>query len=165
MSNKVRFISEGAIIAALYVVLSLLSAAFGLSGGVIQIRVSEALCILPLFTPAAIPGLFLGCFLTNVLTGCLIWDVVFGSIATLIGAIGTYHLGKYMKNEKIKRYIGLFPPIVSNMIIVPIILTYCYKVTGAMWFIVVTVGVGELLSVGLLGSFLYSSLKKTKIWK
>lgn len=165
MSNKVRFISEGAIIAALYVVLSLLSAAFGLSGGVIQIRVSEALCILPLFTPAAIPGLFLGCFLTNVLTGCLIWDVVFGSIATLIGAIGTYHLGKYMKNEKIKRYIGLLPPIVSNMIIVPIILTYCYKVTDVMWFIVVTVGVGELLSVGLLGSFLYSSLKKTKIWK
>ena len=72
MSKEVRFISEGAIIAALYVVLSLLSAAFGLLSGAVQLRISEALCILPLFTPAAVPGLFLGCFLISFFYICAI---------------------------------------------------------------------------------------------
>lgn len=164
MSKRVRFISEGAIIAALYVILSLISAAFGLSGGVIQIRISEALCVLPLFTSAAIPGLFLGCLLTNVLTGCVIWDVIFGSIATLLGAIGTYLVKKHTKDE-IGKYIALLPPIISNMVIVPLILVYCYHFEKAWWFIVLTVGIGEVISAGILGAFLYSSLKKTNIWK
>ena len=164
MSKKVRFISEGAIIAALYIILSLLSAAFGLSGGVIQVRISEALCILPLFTPAAIPGLFLGCFLTNILTGCVIYDVIFGSLATLLGAMGTYLVNRYMKFEN-KKYMALLPPIISNMVIVPLILVYCYHFEKAWWFITLTVGIGELISIGGLGSFLHSSLKKTNIWK
>ncbi|MCP2867106.1 QueT transporter family protein, partial [Salmonella enterica] len=61
-----------------------------LASGAIQVRISEALCVLPFFTPAAIPGLFLGCLLSNLLTGCIIWDVVFGSLATLLGALGTW---------------------------------------------------------------------------
>lgn len=163
MSKKIRFITEGAVIAALYVVLSLLSAAFGLSGGVIQIRFSEALCIMPMFTPAAIPGLFIGCLLTNILTGCLIWDVIFGSIATLIGAVGTFHMFKNLNSEA-KRYLALLPPILSNMIVVPPILSYCYEVPDAFWFIVLTVGIGEILSVGVLGSLLYTPVKKTKLF-
>lgn len=163
MSKKVRFISEGAIIAALYVVLSLLSAAFGLLSGAVQLRISEALCILPLFTPAAVPGIFLGCFLTNVLTGGIIWDVVFGSIATLIGALGTYFVGKKASSHKL--HLGVLPPIVSNMTIVPVVLVYCYKLTAAWWFILITVAIGEVLCAGVLGSFLHSSLKKTNIWK
>ena len=163
MSKKVRFISEGAIIAALYVVLSLLSAAFGLSSGLIQIRVSEALCILPLLTPSAVPGLFLGCFLANALTGCIIYDIVFGSIATLIGALGTYLVGRKVTSHKLIK--GVIPPIVSNMIIIPPVLVYCYEMSGAWWFILLTVGIGEIICAGVLGSFLYSSLKKTHIWK
>ena len=85
MNKKTTFIVHAAVIAALYVVLTLIANALGLANHAIQIRISEALTILPLFTPAAIPGLFIGCILANFLTGCLIWDIVFGSLATLLG--------------------------------------------------------------------------------
>ena len=87
-NKKVKFIVDAAVIAALYVVLTYLAAAFNLSSGVIQVRFSEALTILPVFTPAAIPGLFVGCILANALTGAVVIDVICGSIATLIGAVG-----------------------------------------------------------------------------
>ena len=93
--EKVRGIAFAAITAASYVVLTYIANAFGLASGAIQIRLSEALTILPVFSPYAIPGLFVGCILANTLTGCALWDVIFGSIATLIGAIGTYLLRKY----------------------------------------------------------------------
>ena len=94
MKNRKKLVNfaVGAIIAALYVVLTYLASAMGLSSGVIQVRFSEALTILPIFTPAAIHGLFVGCLLSNLLTGCALWDVVFGSLATLLGAIFTYLL-------------------------------------------------------------------------
>ena len=63
------FLTQAAMIAALYVVLTYIANLFGLASGVIQIRLSEMLCILPVFTPAAIPGLFIGCLLSNILTG------------------------------------------------------------------------------------------------
>jgi hypothetical protein len=93
-NKKVLFITQAAMIAALYVVLTKLISAFNLASGAIQIRISEMLCILPVFTPAAIPGLFAGCLIANTLTGSIIWDIIFGSIATLLGAIGTYLLRK-----------------------------------------------------------------------
>lgn len=100
-NKKVSFIVTSAVVAALYVVLTYLAAAFGLASNVIQVRFSEALTILPIFTPAAIPGLFVGCIVANALTGAVIFDVIFGSIATLIGAIGAWMIGKYaMKKFK-----------------------------------------------------------------
>ena len=155
MYKKTKFLSHAAIIAVLYVLLTFLASAFGLSSGVIQIRLSEALTILPVFTPAAIPGLFVGCLLANIFTGCVLWDIVFGSLATLIGAVGTYLFKKYP-------YLSVCPPILANTIIVPFVLRFAYGVPGALWYFVLTVGIGEMLSCGVLGIFLHSTLYKVR---
>lgn len=158
MKKRVRFITYSAIIAALYVILTGLSAALHLASGPIQIRLAEALTVLPVFTPTAIPGLFLGCVLANFLTGSLIWDVVFGSLATLIGAIGTYSLRKKSK------YLAVLPPIASNMLIVPAVLQYVYGEEQVYWILMLTVGVGEILSAGVCGLILHKTLSKTKLF-
>ena len=150
MAEKVSF---GGLIAALYVLLTFLANAFGLASGAIQVRLSEALTILPCFTAAAVPGLTVGCVLANLLTGCALWDVVFGSLATLIGAVGTRLLRK-------NPYIAWIPPVVSNMVIVPIVLMKVYNVPDAWWFLVLTVGAGEIISCGVLGLLLYHSAKR-----
>ncbi len=95
MKQKTNFICVTAMIAALYVVLTFIANTFGLASGVIQIRLSEALTVLPFFTPAAIPGLTIGCLLSNWMTGCVLWDIIFGTLATLLGALGSYALRKY----------------------------------------------------------------------
>lgn len=153
--NKARYLTNAAIIAAVYIVLTLLTNALGLANGAIQVRFSEALCILPMFTPAAIPGLFIGCMLSNIFTGCIFWDVVFGSLATLIGAVFTYNLRKYRK-------LAILPPIISNTVIVPFVLKFAYGLPAGLWYFIVTVGIGEILSCGILGSLLYRYLKKYK---
>ena len=157
MSEKTKKITLGAAIAALYVILTLIANAFGLANYAIQVRFSEALTILPLMTPAAIPGLFVGCIISNILTGAMALDVVFGSIATLIGAIGTY----MCRNLKCK-YIGCIPPIAANTIIVPIILKNVYQFDGSVWYFALTVGIGEVISCGILGCILYKALNKNK---
>ena len=83
----VLYIAQAGAIAAIYVVLTMAINVFNLASGAIQVRISEALCILPYFTSAAIPGLSIGCLLANLLTGAPIWDVIFGTLATLIGTI------------------------------------------------------------------------------
>ena len=153
MKNKVLFITQAGMIAALYVVVTLFVNAFNLANGAIQVRLSEALCILPVFTPAAIPGLFLGCLLSNTLTGCVIWDIIFGSLATLLGAIGTYLL----KNTK---FIYTLPPVISNAVIVPLVLKFAYGLGDAWLFLVCTVAIGEVISVCFLGSLLRKALQK-----
>lgn len=150
-----RFIAEGAIIAALYVVLTWVSSLFGLSSGVIQFRISEALTILPVFTPAAIPGLFVGCLLSNVIAGGVIWDIVFGSIATLLGAIGT----RLLKDTK---FVCTLPPVISNMVIVPFVLRFAYGASDAWWFMVVTVGIGEAVCCIILGLLLKKALWRNR---
>ena len=156
--KKVRGIAVGAIIAAAYVVLTYIAAGFNLSSGAIQVRLSEALTILPIFTPYAIPGLFIGCILANTLTGCLATDIVFGSLATLIGAIGTYFLRK-------KPILATIPPILSNAIIVPFVLLYVYNLEGAYGYFFLTVLAGEVISCGILGFLLRKSLEKRNINK
>lgn len=148
-----KTLSKAAIIAALYVALTFISALFGLASGAIQIRISEALTILPLFTPAAIPGLTIGCFLSNILTGCALWDVVFGTLATLLGAVGTYLL-------KRKRYLGIIPPILSNTLIIPFVLRWVYGADEVLPYLFFTVGVGEIISCGILGIILIKIIKK-----
>ena len=150
-SKKLVFICQAAVIAALYVVLTYVFSAF--ASGVIQVRVSEALTILPAFTPAAIPGLVIGCLLSNTLTGCVLLDIIFGSVATLIGALGSYALRRHT-------WLVPIPPIVSNMIIVPFVLRFAYGATDAVPFMMATVGAGEIISCYLLGMILYGALKK-----
>ena len=143
-----RQLATGGTIAALYVVLTYLANMVGLASGAIQVRISEALTILPVFTTAAIPGLTVGCVLANLLTGCALWDVVFGSLATLLGAIGTRLMRKTPN-------LAWIPPVVSNTIIVPLVLQKVYGVPDVLWFLALTVGAGELISCGLLGLLIY----------
>ena len=154
--KKTRVLTKGALIAALYVVLTYISNLAGLANGAVQVRISEALCVLPAFTSAAIPGLFAGCFVSNLLTGCAIWDVVFGSLATLLGALGTYYLGK-------NKYLAPVFPIVANTAIVPFVLKYVYSLNDSVWYLVLTVFIGEVISCGILGTILYIIVKKSKI--
>ncbi|MBQ3151417.1 MAG: QueT transporter family protein [Clostridia bacterium] len=147
------YMAHGALIASMYVALTLLANVFGLSNGVIQVRFSEALTILPYFTSAAIPGLFVGCIIANIITGCALWDVIFGSIATLLGAIFTYLLRKY-------KWLSPVPPIFFNTLIVPFVLRYTYGAPDSLPYLMTTVGIGEVLSAGVLGMILLFSLNK-----
>ena len=156
MNKKVLFIVHAAVIAALYVVLTLLANALGLANYAIQIRFSEALTILPLFTPAAIPGLVIGCFLSNILTGCMLLDIIFGSLATLLGALGTYAL------RHCSKWLAPLPPIIANTIIVPFVLAYVYQFEGSIPYFMLTVGIGEIISCGILGLLLHGVLGKYK---
>ena len=154
---NVKTLCMGGAIAALYVVLTFVAQAFGLASGAIQVRLSEALTILPCFTAAAVPGLTVGCVLANLLTGCAMWDVVFGSLATLIGAVGTRLLRE-------KPLLAWIPPVLSNAVIVPIVLQKVYGVPDAFWYLMLTVGAGEVIACGILGLLLYKALSKTKIF-
>lgn len=158
MKAKTKTVVYGAIIAAMYTMLTVFVSAFGLANGAIQVRISEALTILPYFTPYAIPGLFAGCLISNIITGCVIWDTIFGSIATLIGAVITYYLGRLpFKNSK---WLAPLGPIAANTAIIPIILSKVYGAKEAIWFLCVTIGIGEVLSCGVLGMILLVSLEK-----
>lgn len=149
---NVLFLAQAAMIAAIYVVLTLVFAPF--SYGEVQVRISEALAILPVFTPAAVPGLFVGCIISNILGGCIVPDIIFGSIATLIGAVGTYLL----RNQN--RFLAPLPPIIANALIVPFVLRYGYQVPLPIPFMMLTVGVGEIISCEVLGMVVYTALKK-----
>lgn len=155
--SKTAFITKSAVIAAIYVVLTEISAILGISSGVIQFRLSEMLSVLPIFTPAAIPGIFIGCFISNIIAGGVIWDVVFGSIASLLGAAGAWYL------RKKSVYLAPLPTILSNMLIVPFVLRYAYGFEGTVPFFMLTVGIGEIVTAGILGVFLAKTLKKHKV--
>lgn len=152
--NKTVFLTKAATIAALYVILTLLANTMGLANYSIQVRFSEALTILPAFTPAAIPGLFIGCLLSNILTGCIVWDIVFGPLATLLGALGTYLLRKKSK------WLATIPPILFNTLIIPLVLSYAYQFEGSLPYFILTVCIGEIISCCILGMILYSALSK-----
>lgn len=152
-NRKILMMAQASMIAALYVVLTLVANALGLANYAIQVRFSEALTILPYFTPVAIPGLFIGCLLSNLLTGCLPLDIVFGSLATLLGALGTYALRRY-------KWLAPLPPIIANIVIVPLVLAYVYEFEGSLAYFALTVGIGEIISCGVLGMILLFGLKK-----
>lgn len=151
-NKKVLFLTQAAMIGAIYVVLTIIFAPFG--SGEIQIRISEALTILPAFTPAAIPGLFVGCLIGNTLAGSILPDIIFGSLATLAGACFTYLLRKQNK------YLAPLPPIIANAIVVPFVLRYAYNVPLSIPFMMLTVAMGEVISCGVLGMMIYTVLKK-----
>lgn len=152
-TSRTKALARGGVIAALYVVLTLVSAAFGLSGGVIQLRLSEALTVLPYFLPEAVPALAIGCFLANLVTAAPLWDVVFGSLATLLGAVGARLLRRW-------RFLVPLPTVLSNGLIIPLVLIYAYGVPDGYLFLLATVTAGELLSAYLLGLVLLLTLEK-----
>lgn len=158
--KETLFLTQAAMIAAIYVVLTFIANAFGLANYAIQIRFSEALTILPYFTPAAIPGLFIGCLLSNLLTGCALPDIIFGTLATLIGALGTYALRKW-------KWCAPVIPILANALIVPLVLIYGYgliidgfSIAYCYGYYFLTVGAGEIISCGIFGMVLLLRLEK-----
>ncbi len=148
---KLVYLACAAMIAAIYVALTYVFAP--ISFREIQVRIAEALTILPVFTPAAVPGLFIGCLLGNILSGAVLPDVIFGSIATLLGAIFTRKL------RNAHPFLAPVPPIVANTLIVPFVLRYAYSVNLPIPLIMLTVCIGEILSCGLLGLLLYYALR------
>lgn len=154
--KRVRYITLSATIAALYVVLTLISAAFGLSSGAIQLRISEALCVLVALTPAAIPGLTIGCLISNLIASANILDIIFGTLATFLGALGGYYLRK-------KKWLITLPTLLSNVIIVPLVIVYGFGVKDmALPLVALTVGIGEFISACVLGTGLLLILEKYK---
>ena len=160
--SRALFMAQAAMIAALYIVLTFVANAFGLANYAVQVRFSEALTILPYFTPAAIPGLYIGCLLSNILTGCALPDILFGSLATLLGALGTYALRRW-------KWCAPLCPIIVNTIIVPLVLVYGYglliegmSLIQCLGFYCLTVGAGEVISCGILGMILLTVLEKYK---
>ena len=153
-NKKTLLLAQAAMIAAIYV--TLLRVFAPISFREIQVRIAEALTILPVFTPAAIPGLFVGCVLGNLLSGALIPDVIFGSLATLIGAVFTWKL------RNANPFLAPVPPILSNALIIPFVLRYAYEIDLPIPIMMLTVGFGEVLSCGVLGMLLYYALVKRK---
>ncbi len=153
MHMHTKEVARGGIIAALYVVLTLLANAFGLANYAIQLRFSEALCVLPFFLPEAIPALTIGCLLSNLLIGAPLFDVLFGSLATLLGALGARLLRRYP-------LLVPLPTVLANAAIIPPILLYAYGLEGTYFFFLATVTAGEVISAYALGLLLLYTLKK-----
>ena len=125
-----------------------------ISFGPVQVRIAEALCILPMFTPAAIPGLFIGCLIANLIGGGIMLDVIFGSIATLIGAVFGYML-------RSNRWLVPLPAIIANTLIVPFVLRYGYGVVDiAIPVLMFQIMVGEIAGCFVLGEILCTALQK-----
>ena len=149
--NLTRDIAWIAIIAALYVVVTLIFAP--ISYGPIQVRVSEALTLLPFFDPRAIPALFIGCLFSNIFGGLGMYDIIFGSLFTLIAAFLTYK----MKNI----YIAGIPPVIINAFGVSLYLSLLFKLP--YWITVIYIGIGESISVYGIGLPLFLYMNKRKI--
>lgn len=151
--KNTKFIIQAAVIAAVYATLTIVL--MPISSGVIQVRVSEALTILPYFTPAAIPGLFIGCVVSNMVGPYGPLDVVFGSSATLIAAVCSYYL-------RSKPFLVPLPPVIANGVIIGAMLYYAYSVPMPLIVCVLSVAAGELIACYLIGYPLLKILKKYK---
>ena len=145
------YLAQAAMIAALYLLFTLLTLQF--ASGVVQIRLSEALAVLPYFTSAAVPGLTVGCLLANLIGGCAPWDVVFGTLATLFGAIAARLFRRFV-------FLVPIPNILSNTLIIPLVLRYVYAAKEALPFLYLSIGLSELLSSGVLGIGLLLLLRR-----
>ncbi len=155
-NKKALHLTQAALVGAMYFVLTWLSNFFGLASGAVQLRLSEALCVLPFFMPSAVPGLFVGCLLSNLSMGNVIWDTLFGSLATLIGAF----VASKLKNK----WLVPLPTVIANTVIVPFVVLFCYtpEVKSVWVYAVITAGVfaGEVLSAYVLGIVLLLALNK-----
>lgn len=149
MSGSTLYAAQGAVTAALYVSLTLLSQMLGLTSLAVQIRFSEALCVLPFFGFAAVPGLTIGCVLANLLLGSAPWDVVFGSLATLLGALACYYVSSALKKRgrgTLAPVLSPVPNILSNTLILPFIIKWVYFDEMSMGLLFLFVFLGEAAS-------------------
>lgn len=145
-------IAQGALIAALYVVLTMLSQALGLTSYAVQFRLSEALCVMPFFTAAAVPGLALGCVLANILLASAPWDIALGSFATFIGALVCFIISKRLKEagkSRLAVWLSPIPNIIANTAILPPIIKWVYGDAMSLILIAILVLAGEIISSAL----------------
>ena len=150
--SKAALITRAALIAAIYVILTYVFS--GISFGQFQIRIAEALCVLPYFTPAAIPGLFVGCLIGNILGGAMPADVIFGSLATLAAALVTRGISlRNTSSEGAKRCKWLLPlpAIIINSAVIPLVLRFTYGIDLPIIFLILLIFAGELVSCGIIG--------------
>lgn len=150
---SVRELVQGAIIAAVYALLTIFLAP--IPSGLVQCRVSEAMSILPYFTFSAVPGLFIGCLLANLLTGAAVYDVIFGSLATLAAAYITY----WMRN-RVSKYLAPLPSVVINALVVGWLLTYVYQIGVPYWLAAGYVAIGQAIACFALGLPLMKLLER-----
>ena len=161
MTHKAKGLAQVALIAAVYAVLTFLAAAAGLAFGQIQFRFSEALCVLAAFTPAAIPGLTLGCFVANLASPLGPVDWICGTGATLLAALAAYWLRK-VPTGRIPWLIPL-PSVVFNALIVGAEIAFLSgeaAVWPTFWLNALWVGAGEAVVCYALGLPLYVTLQK-----
>lgn len=151
--KNVRFLVQAAVIAAVYVALMVSFAP--LTSGLFQLRFSEALTVLAALTPAAIPGLFIGCLLGNLLTGALLPDIIFGSLTTLAAAYISYKL----RNRK---WLVPMPPVLLNAVVVGIMLVYVYAVPVTIFAAMAWVAAGQIAACYILGYPLLTILSRYK---
>ena len=151
---KTKYLAEAAVIAAIYDALLTIVLA-PISYGAVQVRISEALTVLPFFTPAAVPGLFVGCIAANIMSPYGLADLIFGSAASLIGAIGSYLLRK-------KPLLVPLAPVISNGIIVGAMLYYVYEVPLPLIVQMLYVALGEVVACYAIGYPLMKYLNKYK---
>lgn len=150
-SKSILFLTESAMIAALYAALTLVTGQFSVS--VFQLRLSEALTVLPVFTPAAVPGLAVGCLTANLLSSCAPLDTVIGALSTLAAAVLTRCLRK-------RPLCAVLPPAFVNAAVLPLIFLYVYHFDGTYGFFFFSVLVSEALTAGLLGYALFRTLDR-----
>lgn len=161
-SKRARYLVDGALIGALYALLTFITWPIG--SGLMQCRLSEAMCILPVFTPAAIPGLFVGCLLSNLLAGALLYDVIFGSLATLLASVCTFFIAKHIKGKRLLSALAPLPAVVINALVIGALLRFVYALPGPITFFacVLSVGAGQVLACYGLGIPLLLFLYKNK---
>ncbi len=164
-NNSTKRLCRAGVIAALYVVLTYAFSSFAF--GPFQVRPAEALCLLPLFLPEAIPALFVGCALSNILSAYSVYDIVFGSLASLLAGYGTYFIGKLIKNTALKLFFGGLFPVLINAIVIPLIIVFMcgdlggYAGVWTAYFVSVAIFLGtQTVWVYGLGVPLYLSVKK-----
>lgn len=167
--GKTKYVIQAIVIAIVYVILTVIADQFGMAKGIVQVRISDALCVLTYFTPAAIPGLFIGCFAANTIisltpdpmTGKMVlskaaeYYVLFGSCSILVASIISYFIKKY-------KFVVCVPAIVLNTIVVPLIFKFAFRYEDSLLKCFLTVGVGELISCGLLGTALLLGLEDSR---
>lgn len=162
MQKSTLIIVRAGLIAGLYVVLSLIT--MPIASGAIQFRISEALCILPLFFVEAIPALFIGCALSNLITGCMVLDIVFGSLITLVAGVCTYIIGKIFKGSFLRIFLGGLFPVVLNALFLPLIWVKVYGVLEYAYYLqALFLLISQSLSIYAVGTPLYLAINKINI--
>lgn len=158
MNKKTLAVSKAALTAALYVTLACLANSLGLASGAVQLRLSEALCVFPVFGFSFVPGVTVGCLIFNLLFSGNILDIIFGTLATFIGAL----CALAFKNHK---YLAFIPTVISNTVIIPFVIAYGFMDGNLSTYPIVALGifVGEFLSCGVIGNFLLKLIEKYKL--